>query len=120
MFNLNDSNRFFLYPYPTDMRKSFYSLSGIVTNLMGMNVQDGDAYIFINKSLTGLKILHAEYGGLVIYNMKLVRGAFKLPDIDTDDPATSKGIKWADLMMIVQGISPSEVHRCSRWEPKKK
>ena len=73
MFNLNDSNRFFLYPYPTDMRKSFYSLSGIVTNLMGMNVQDGDAYIFINKSLTGLKILHAEYGGLVIYNMKLVR-----------------------------------------------
>ena len=105
MFNLNDSNRFFLYPYPTDMRKSFYSLSGIVTNLMGMNVQDGDAYIFINKSLTGLKILHAEYGGLVIYNMKLERGAFKLPDIDTDDPATSKGIKWADLMMIVQGIS---------------
>ena len=104
MFNLNDSNRFFLYPYPTDMRKSFYSLSGIVTNLMGMNVQDGDAYIFINKSLTGLKILHAEYGGLVIYNMKLERGAFKLPDIDTDDPATSKGIKWADLMMIVQGI----------------
>lgn len=86
------------------MRKSFYSLSGIVTNLMGMNVQDGDAYIFINKSLTGLKILHAEYGGLVIYNMKLERGAFKLPDIDTDDPATSKGIKWADLMMIVQGI----------------
>ena len=50
-----------------DMRKSFYSLSGIVTNLMGMNVQDGDAYIFINKSLTGLKILHAEYGGLMHY-----------------------------------------------------
>lgn len=116
MFNLNDSNRFFLYPYPTNMRKNFYSLSGIVTNLMGMNVQDGDAYIFINKSLTGLKILHAEYGGLVIYNMKLERRAFKLPDIDTDDPATSKGIKWSDLMMIVQGISPSEVHRCSRWE----
>lgn len=116
MFNLNDSNRFFLYPYPTNMRKNFYSLSGIVTNLMGMNVQDGDAYIFINKSLTGLKILHAEYGGLVIYNMKLERRAFKLPDIDTDDPATSKGIKWSDLMMIVQGISPSEVHRCSQWE----
>ena len=88
MFNLNDSNRFFLYPYPTDMRKSFYSLSGIVTNLMGMNVQDGDAYIFINKSLIGLKILHAEYGGLVIYNMKLERGAFKLPDIDPDDDRT--------------------------------
>ena len=54
MFCLNDSTRFLLYPYPTDMRKSFYSLSGIVTNHMGKNVQDGDAYIFINKNLTGM------------------------------------------------------------------
>ena len=30
MFSLNDSNRFFLYPHPTDMRKSFYTLSGIL------------------------------------------------------------------------------------------
>ena len=106
-------------PVQTDMRKSFYSLSGIVTNHMGMDVQDGDAYIFINKSLTGLKILHAEYGGLVIYNMKLERGAFKLPEIDSDDTATSRNIKWSDLMMIVQGISTSDVKRCSRWNPKK-
>ena len=52
MFSLNDSNRFFLYPHPTDMRKSFYSLSGIVTNQMGRNVQDGDAFIFVNKTCT--------------------------------------------------------------------
>ena len=31
-----------LYPYPTDMRKSFYTLSGIVTNQMGKNVRDGE------------------------------------------------------------------------------
>ena len=37
MLNPNDSNRFSLYPYPMDMRKSFYSPSGIVTNFMGMN-----------------------------------------------------------------------------------
>ena len=63
MFSLNDSNRFYLYPYPTDMRKSFYSLSGIVTSQMGMHVQDGSAYIFINKGLTGMKILHAGLAG---------------------------------------------------------
>ena len=91
------------------MRKSFYSLSGIATNLTGMNVQYDDAYILINKSLTGLKILYAKYGGLIIYNMKLKWEAFKLPDIDAS--ATSKGIKWSDLMMIVQGISFSEVHQ---------
>jgi transposase len=32
MFSLTASDRFYLYPYPTDMRKSFYTLSGIVTN----------------------------------------------------------------------------------------
>ena len=52
MFCLNDANRFFLYPYPTDMRKSFYSLSGIVTNEMGMNVQEGDAFVFLYRILT--------------------------------------------------------------------
>ena len=41
MFCLSDSDRFFLYPYPTDMRKSFYSLSGIVTEKMGKDVQEG-------------------------------------------------------------------------------
>ena len=46
MFSLNESNRYYLYPYPTDMRKSFYTLSGIVTNQMGKNVRDGDAFIF--------------------------------------------------------------------------
>ena len=86
---------------------------------MGKNVQDGDVYIFINKNLTGMKILHAEYGGLVIYNMKLERGAFKLPEIDSEAPASSRGIDWSDLMMIVQRISPSEVNRCSHWKPKK-
>lgn len=58
MFSLNESNRYYLYPYPTDMRKSFYTLSGIVTNQMGKNVRDGDAFIFINANCTCMKILH--------------------------------------------------------------
>ena len=71
MFCLSESDTFYLYPYPTDMRKSFYSLSGIVINEMKRDVQDGEAFIFVNRSLTSMKILHAEYGGLVIYNLKL-------------------------------------------------
>ncbi len=120
MFCLNDTNRFFLYPYPTDMRKSFYSLSGIVTNEMGMNIQNGDAFCFINKNLTNLKILHAEFGGLVIYNMRLERGTIQLPKIDTEDPGQSKDIAWSDLVLMVQGISPEKCEKQSRWMPKKK
>ncbi|HAR38502.1 MAG TPA: IS66 family insertion sequence hypothetical protein, partial [Porphyromonadaceae bacterium] len=30
MFNLNDSMRYWLCSFPTDMRKGFYTLSGLV------------------------------------------------------------------------------------------
>ena len=73
MFSLTDTNSFFLYPHPTDLRKSFYTLSGLVTNQMGLDVQDGDAFIFINKTCTSIKVLRVECGGLVIYHLKLER-----------------------------------------------
>ena len=70
------------------MRKSFYSLSGIVTNEMKRNVQDGEAFIFVNRTLTSMKILHAEYGGLVIYNLKLEKGRIGLPDMELGDSSS--------------------------------
>ena len=35
MFSLNDSMRYLLYSEDTDMRKSYHTLSGLVTNNMG-------------------------------------------------------------------------------------
>ena len=119
MFCLNDSNRFFLYPYPTDMRKSFYTLSGIVTNQMNLNVQDGDAFIFVNRSCTSLKILHMESGGLVIYHLKLEKGYIHLPDTYFNKDSTSEPTSWTDLIMMVEGINPSESTRSKRWIPNK-
>ena len=102
MFNLNDSMQYYLYPYPTDMRKSFYTLSGIVTNNMRRNVQNGEVFIFINRSCTGMKILHLECGGLVIYQMKLESGTFKLPVFD-EESHTFK-TSWQELMLMVRGF----------------
>ena len=103
MFCLTSAMQYYLYSYPTDMRRSFYTLSGMVTNLMGRNVQDGDVYIFINRPRTSMKILHMEFGGLVIYHMKLESGCFKLPVFDqsTNTFQTS----WQDLMMMVQCVT---------------
>ena len=35
MFSLNDSMRYLLYNKPTDMRKSYHTLCGLVTNELG-------------------------------------------------------------------------------------
>lgn len=118
MFSLNESNRYYLYPYPCDMRKSFYTLSGIVTNRMGMNVRNGNAYIFINKSCTAMKILHMECGGLVIYHLRLEEGYLHLPAIDVDEGRrTAVETFWNDLMLIVQGFDTARVKRHKRWNP---
>lgn len=116
MFSLTASDRFYLYPYPTDMRKSFYTLSGIVTNQMGMDVQQGDAFVFINKPCTAMKILHLEYGGLVIYHMKLSQGEFSLPKIDFQEGKTvSHETLWSELVLMVQDIDTQKVKHRKRW-----
>ncbi len=97
------------------MRKSFYALSGIVKNEMDKDVRDGDAFVFANRSLSSLKILHMEYGGMVIYHMKLEKGCLYLPDFDMDEERTELGINWTELMLIVQGIDPKKVKRSPRW-----
>jgi transposase len=113
MFSLTPSMKYYLYSYPTDMRRSFYTLSGMVTNQMGRNVQDGDVYIFINRPCTSMKILHMECRGLVIYHMKLESGCFKLPvfDRDTNTFQTS----WQDLMVMAQGVSIEGKTDKKRW-----
>ena len=105
---------YYLYPYPTDMRKSFYTLSGIVTNLMERNVQDGDVFIFINRPCTSMKVLHMECGGLVIYHMKLESGTFRLPSFDGE--TNTFQTSWQDLMMMVRGVSTDGKVSEKRWK----
>jgi transposase len=91
-----------LYPYPVDMRKSFYTLSGVVSSQMGRDVRGGEVFIFINRQQNIMKILHMEYAGLVIYHKKLDSGRFRLPQYD---PTTgSITIKWPDLVLIVKSV----------------
>jgi transposase len=96
------------------MRRSFYTLSGIVTNQMRRNVQDGDVFIFINRHCTSMKILHMECGGLVIYHLKLESGCFKLPVFD--EMTNTFNTSWQDLMMMVQGASSREKSDKKIWE----
>ena len=103
MFSLNEGMRYLWYNQPTDMRKSYYSLSGIVTNVLGRDPCNGDVYIFMNKSRNRIKLLHWEPGGLVIYSKLLEAGTFGHPDAVSKD-AISGTIEWRDLVLIVEGI----------------
>jgi len=114
MFSLTASMNYYIYPQATDMRKSFYTLSGIVTNLMHRNVQDGDVFIFINRSCSSMKVLHMECGGLVIYHLKLESGTFRLPTFD--ELTNTFHTSWQDLMMMVRGVSLDGKTTKKRWK----
>jgi transposase len=88
------------------MRKSFYTLNGIVNSAMNHDIRDGGVFIFVNGRQTIMKILHMEYAGMVIYHKKLESGRFKLPAFDEN--TTSLTIHWNDLLMMVQSVKPRE------------
>ncbi len=108
MFHLHSSLRYYLYPLPVDMRKSFYTLSGVVNSLMNQDVRNGGVFIFMNRHQNVMKILHMEYAGLVIYHKKLESGRFRLPVFD--ETTGSINIDWEDLMSMVENVKP----RCSK------
>jgi len=111
MFTLSSSNHFFLYSAPTDMRKSFDGLSGLVTNKLKGDPRSGAVFIFINKRGNKIKLLHWEAGGYVLYYKRLEKGTLERPLFKSN----SGEITWPELMMIVEGISLEKVKRRRRY-----
>lgn len=119
MFNLNDSLHYLLYNRPTDMRKSFHTLSGIVTDVMGHDSCNGNVYIFMNRARNRIKLLHWEAGGMVLYSKLLEVGTFGKPG-SFNNNNICEGIEWRDLVMIVEGIIESGDSRKNRLESLRK
>lgn len=113
MFALSASCRFFLYAGPTDMRKSFDSLCGLVQNELQRSASDGTVYIFINKVRNKVKLLHWQSGGFVLYYKRLEQGTFELPDYD--DQVSALVLDYAQLVLLVDGVAITNISRRKRY-----
>jgi transposase len=111
---LGDHRAYHLYRKETDMRKGFNLLCGIVTNELGRQVMSGDAFIFINKPRTHLKMLVYEQGGFTIFYRRLEKGAFEVPAFDLD--AKSMQITSDQLHFILKGISLTQIKYRKRYQ----
>lgn len=119
MFNLNDNLHYLLYNRPTDMRKSFHTLSGIVTDVMEHDPCNGNVYIFMNRARNRIKLLHWDASGMLLYSKLLETGTFgKSGSFSKDD--ICEGIEWRDLVMIVEGIIESGDSHRNRLESLRK
>ena len=116
MINLTDQRSYHLYRKETDMRKGFNLLCGIIVNELGKQVMQGDAFIFINKPRTHLKLLVYEQGGFTIFYRRLEKGAFEVPAFDLD--AKSMQISSNQLNFILQGVSLQSIKYRKRYQHK--
>lgn len=105
--------KFYLYTHPTDMRKSFNGLFGIVTSALRSDPLSGDVYAFVNKKRDRLKLLFWDKGGFWIFYKRLEKGTFQQP---FSDPASdSLEISYDQLVMMLEGIDLTSVKRRTRY-----
>jgi transposase len=116
MFSLG-ADQYYLYRQPTDMRKSFDGLCGLVIGRLGQSPMSGDIYIFINKPRNRIKLLRWEAGGFVLFYKRLESGTFELPLSKNGVLATQIG--YGELVMIITGISMKNIVKRKRFTNRK-
>lgn len=113
MFALSAENSFHLYNQPTDMRKSFDALSGLVRNNLGFNPTGGEVFIFINKTRDKVKLLHWQGSGYLLYYKRLEKGTFEIPRYDACVGSIS--LSYAQMVMIMDGLSIKNLQKRVRY-----
>lgn len=113
MFALSSTNRYLLYGRPTDMRKSFNGLCGLVSSKLGRSPQSGEVFIFINRRRDKVKLLHWESGGFVLYYKRLEQGTFRPPFFEGE----AYKISWWELTMMISGITATGIRQNKRYNP---
>ena len=115
MFTLGSSLRFQLYCKPTDMRKSFDGLCGVVQNRLNQSPTNGDVYVFINKPRNKIKLLHWSGNSFVLYYKRLESGTFEHPKYDIE--TGSYQLNYAQIVMLVDGISIKNIELKKHFSP---
>jgi transposase len=113
MFTLSSNHRFCLYSQPTDMRKSFNGLSGIIINELGENPGSGDVFIFINKPRNKIKLLHWQDMGFTLYYRRLEEGTFE--PLEYDPEVGSIRLSYTQMVMLVDGLTIKNIHKRKRF-----
>ncbi|MEA3421073.1 MAG: IS66 family insertion sequence element accessory protein TnpB [Acidobacteriota bacterium] len=105
--------RFYLYTHPTDMRKGFNGLSGIIISTLKCDPLSGDVYVFINRRKDRIKLLFWDKGGFWIFYKLLEKGTFQRPFSELGKDSVD--LSYDELIMILEGIDLSTIKRKTRY-----
>ena len=110
---LSAAVRVFLCTRPTDMRKGFDGLSGLVQECFGQDLLTGHLFLFLNRRRDRMKILYFDRDGLVIWYKRLEKGSYRFPVAAEGDAQVE--VRAADLVMLLAGVDLASVRRSRRY-----
>ncbi len=113
MLSLAAGTRIFVAAGPTDMRKGFDGLQGVISGVLQQDPLCGHLFLFVNRRRDKLKILYWDGDGLAIWYKRLEQGTFQLPEIKDDQPSVE--MRSDELTMLLRGIDLATVQRRKRF-----
>ena len=116
---LSAAVRVFLCTRPTDLRKGFDGLSGLVQECFSQDLLTGHLFLFLNRRRDRMKILYFDRDGLVIWYKRLEVGCFQglesTPDAAQLSGSAGVELSVTDLALILNGIDLATARRRKRY-----
>jgi transposase len=113
MLSVPGGVKIFLCLAPTDMRKSFDSLSALVSEPLRQDPLSGHLFVFRSRRADRIKLLYWDQDGYALWYKRLEKGTFRFPP--QREQQTSLTISAADLAMLLDGVDLASVRRTKRY-----
>ncbi len=104
--------RIFLVAGPTDMRKSFNGLAGIVRERLQADPMSRHLFFFCNRDRNRLKVLVADESGMWVLSKRLDRGTFAWPAANSE--VVRVEYREEQLALLLRGFDADHLH-ARRW-----
>lgn len=105
--------RVFVALEPTNLRRSYDGLAALVSGTFGRDVFEGDAFVFLNRRGTQVRILYWAGDGYCIWMKRLEAGTFRR--LEGSGGQTLLEVDAGELAMLLSGIDAVQVKRRKRY-----
>lgn len=101
MIGSTRSLRVFAYTLPTDMRKGFDGLYGMVSSHLDRDPMSGELFLFVARNRKRAKVLMWDGTGLCLYAKRLEKGQFA--KLWAGEDTTSIELTTSELQLFLEG-----------------
>lgn len=101
MIGSTRSIRVFAYTLPTDMRKGFDGLYGMVSSHLEQDPLSGDLFLFVARNRKRAKVLMWDGTGLCLYAKRLEKGKFA--KLWAGEDCTTLQLTSSELALFLEG-----------------